>query len=151
MFLDDLQWLDPGTLRLLEQLVIHPDIRHLLLVSAYRDNEVTPHHPLMLTLDSIRKTEAIVHEIVLRPLSLSDVNQLIRDALSCEPVHAEPFAELVHEKTGGNPFFAIQFLTTLLKSISWSLTHVRLAGRGTSTGFGRRASPTMWWTSWWPN
>src|SRR5271165_5160985 len=67
----------------------------------------------MLTQDSIRKTDAIVHEIVLGPLSLADVNQLLRDTLRCELVHAEPLAELVHEKTGGNPFFAIQFLTTL--------------------------------------
>jgi predicted ATPase len=67
----------------------------------------------MLTLDSIRKTGAIVHEIVLRPLSLADVNQLVDDALPCEPASARPLAELLHEKTGGNPFFAIQFLTNL--------------------------------------
>jgi len=57
LFLDDFQWLDPASLKLLEQFVTHPDIRHLLLICAYRDNEVTACHPLMLTLDSIRKTE----------------------------------------------------------------------------------------------
>lgn len=67
LFLDDLQWLDPASLKLLEQLVTHPDIRHLLLIGAYRDNEVSACHPLMLTLDSIRKNGAIVREIVLRP------------------------------------------------------------------------------------
>jgi predicted ATPase len=113
LFLDDLQWLDSTTLKLLEQFLIHPDIRHLLLIGAYRDNEVAAGHPLMLTLKAIRKTEAIVHEIVLTPLSLTDVNQLLGDALRCEPARARPLAELMHEKTGGNPFFTIQFLTTL--------------------------------------
>ncbi len=111
LFLDDLQWLDPASLKLLEHLVTHPDIRHLLLIGAYRDNEVSAYHPLMLTLDSIRDTGPIVHEIVLQPLSLADVTQLIGDALRCALAHAHPLAELVHEKTGGNPFFAIQFLT----------------------------------------
>jgi PAS domain S-box-containing protein len=113
LFLDDLQWLDPATLKLLEQFVTHPDIRYLLLIGAYRDNEVTAYHPLMLTLGAIRKDEAIVHEIALKPLSLKDVNQLLADALRCEPAHTRPLAELVHEKTEGNPFFTIQFLTTL--------------------------------------
>src|SRR5258708_3595214 len=113
LFLDDLQWLDSATLKLLEQFLIHPDIRHLLLIGAYRDNEVVAGHPLMLTLTAIRKAEAIVHEIVLTPLSLTDVNQLLGDALRCEPARARPLAELMHEKTEGNPFFTIQFLTTL--------------------------------------
>ena len=58
LFLDDLQWLDAATLKLIEHIVTHPDVRHLLLIGAYRDNEVSPSHPLMLTLDSIRKTSA---------------------------------------------------------------------------------------------
>src|SRR6266478_6077916 len=70
LFLDDLQWMDPASLKLLEQLVTHPEIRHLLVIGAYRDNEVTADHPLILTLDAIRRTQATVIEIVLRPLSL---------------------------------------------------------------------------------
>ena len=113
LFLDDLQWLDSATLKLLEQFLTHPEIRHLLLIGAYRDNEVTASHPLMLTLEAIRKTEAVVHEIGLKPLSLEDANQLLGDALCCELARTEPLTALVHEKTQGNPFFTIQFLTTL--------------------------------------
>jgi predicted ATPase/signal transduction histidine kinase len=113
LFLDDLQWLDPATLRLLEQLVTDPNGQHLLLIGAYRDSEVTSHHPLMLTLGAIGKTEAIVHQIELEPLSLTNVNQLLSDALRCELAHSRPLAELLHEQTGGNPFFTIQFLTNL--------------------------------------
>jgi predicted ATPase len=68
LFLDDLQWLDAATLKLLEHLISHPDVRYLLLIGAYRYNEVSPSHPLMLTLDSIRKTSAMVQDIVLGPL-----------------------------------------------------------------------------------
>ena len=113
LFLDDLQWLDAATLDLLEHLVTHPEVRHLLLVGAYRDNEVGPAHPLIRTLEAIRDAGARVEEIVLTPLGLDDIGRLVTDALHCEPEHARPLAQLVHEKTSGNPFFAIQFLTAL--------------------------------------
>jgi PAS domain S-box-containing protein len=113
LFLDDLQWLDAATLDLLEHLVTNPEVRHLLLVGAYRDNEVGPAHPLLRTLEAIRAIDARVHEIVLAPLELDDVGSLIADALHCEPERARPLAELVQEKTGGNPFFAIQFFIAL--------------------------------------
>jgi PAS domain S-box-containing protein len=113
LFLDDLQWLDAATLELLEYLMTDPDVRHLMLVGAYRDNEVRPSHPLMQTLDAIRKAGARMQEIVLAPLGLEDVGQIIADALHCERDAAHPLAQLVHEKTGGNPFFAIQFFTAL--------------------------------------
>jgi len=113
LFLDDLQWLDAATLNLVEHLVTHPEVRHLLLVGAYRDNEVGPAHPLLRTLEAIRKAGARVAEIVLAPLGLDDVGQLVADALHCEPGRVRPLAQLVQEKTGGNPFFAIQFFTAL--------------------------------------
>jgi PAS domain S-box-containing protein len=113
LFLDDLQWLDTATLDLLEHLVTHPEVRHLLLVGAYRDNEVGPAHPLLRTLEAIRAVDARVHEIVLAPLALDDVGRLIAEALHCEPERARPLAELVQEKTGGNPFFAIHFFIAL--------------------------------------
>ena len=113
LFLDDLQWLDAATLDLIEHLVTHPEVRHLLLVGAYRDNEVGPAHPFLRTLDAIRVADVSVHEFVLAPLGLEDVNRLVADALHCEPERARPLAQLVQEKTGGNPFFAIQFFTAL--------------------------------------
>src|SRR5712671_923629 len=113
LFLDDLQWLDAATLDLLEHLVTHPEVRHLLLVGAYRDNEVGPAHPLLRKLQAFRKAGVRVHEIVLPPLEVDDVGRLIADALHCEPERARPLAQLVQEKTGGNPFFAIQFFIAL--------------------------------------
>jgi len=113
LFLDDLQWLDAATLDLLEYLITDPDVRHLMLVGAYRDNEVGPSHPLTRTLEAIRKANARVQEIVLTPLRLDDVGRLVADALHNDRESAHPLAQLVHEKTSGNPFFAIQFLTAL--------------------------------------
>jgi predicted ATPase/signal transduction histidine kinase len=113
LFLDDLQWLDAATLDLLEHLLTHSEVRHLFLVGAYRDNEVGSSHPLQRTLDAIRQSGARVQEIVLAPLGLDHVDQLFADAIHCEPERARPLAELVQEKTGGNPFFAIQFFTAL--------------------------------------
>src|SRR6202011_3256642 len=65
LFLDDLQWLDTATLDMLEHLMTHSEVRHLLLVGAYRDNEVGPSHPLLRTLEAIRKADARLHEVVL--------------------------------------------------------------------------------------
>jgi predicted ATPase len=113
LFLDDLQWLDAATLDLLEDLLTQPDVRHLILIGAYRDNEVGSAHPLMRKLVAIRKGRAIVHEIALAPLGHEDLGRLIADSLRCELERATPLALLVHEKTAGNPFFAIQFLSAL--------------------------------------
>jgi PAS domain S-box-containing protein len=113
LFLDDLQWLDTATLELLERLMTDPDLRHVLLIGAYRDNEVSSSHPLIRTLTAIRDAGARVQELVLESLGLDDVERLIADALHCGPDSARPLALLVYEKTGGNPFFAIQFLTSL--------------------------------------
>src|ERR1700716_1185925 len=113
LFLDDLQWLDAATLNLFEHLVTHSEVRHLLLIGAYRDNEIVPSHPLLRTLEAIRKSGASVQEISLAPLAREDLRRLIADTLSCTPGRAAPLARLVHEKTGGNPFFAIQFISAL--------------------------------------
>src|SRR5258705_4741676 len=113
LFLEDLKWLDTGALDLLEHLVTHPDVRHLLLVGAYRDNEVSPSNPLVPTLDAIRESGAFMQEISLAPLAREDLGRLIADTLSCAPDDAAPLARLVHEKTGGSPFFAIQFISAL--------------------------------------
>ena len=113
LFLDDLQWMDTGTAEVLSRLTSEPDVHHLLLVGAYRDNEVSPSHPLARALQEIRGTGGKVVEIVLAPLSIDDIGQLVMDSLYCEPDRARPLAELIHEKTGGNPFFAILFFTAL--------------------------------------
>jgi PAS domain S-box-containing protein len=113
LFLDDLQWLDAATLDLLEDLLTPAGVQHLMLIGAYRDNEVTAGHPLMRKLEAIRSAGAKVQEITLAPLAGEDVRQLIADALRCEPERAAPLAKLVHEKTAGNPFFVVQFLQSL--------------------------------------
>src|SRR6202049_479217 len=113
LFLDDLQWLDAATLDLLEDLLTRPDVQHLLLIGAYRDNEVNPAHPLIRKLEAIRRAGGTVHEISLSPLPPGDLLQLVADSLHCEPEQAASLAQLIHEKTAGNPFFAIQFISTL--------------------------------------
>jgi predicted ATPase/signal transduction histidine kinase len=113
LFLDDLQWADSASLGLLEDLMTHPGTRHLLVVGAYRDNEVTPAHPLMLALDKVRREGARVADIVLGPLSREHLAALVSETLHGTREEVAPLSDLIHDKTGGNPFFAIQFLTSL--------------------------------------
>ncbi|MET4118311.1 PAS domain S-box-containing protein [Bradyrhizobium sp. JR1.5] len=113
LFLDDMQWLDVATLDLLEDLLTRNDLQHLLLIGAYRTNEVNANHPLVRRLQAIRQAGAAVQEIVLTPLSRDDLGKLLVDSLHCQMETAAPLADLIYEKTTGNPFFAIQFISTL--------------------------------------
>jgi PAS domain S-box-containing protein len=129
IFLDDLQWADSASLKLMQLLMSETDTRYLLLMGAYRDNEVFPAHPLMLTLDEIRKVEANssassqnqdvdrptlrVNQITLAPLDKLSLNCLIADTFSCPIERAMPLTELIFVKTKGNPFFATKFLKFL--------------------------------------
>ncbi len=125
MFLDDLQWADYASLKLLQLLM--SDTEYLLILGAYRDNEVSTAHPFILTVDEIVKTGASVNTITLQPLSLVDLNQLVVDTLNCEFLLAQPLTELVYQKTQGNPFFATQFLKALhddhLINFNWDICH----------------------------
>jgi predicted ATPase/signal transduction histidine kinase/serine/threonine protein kinase len=112
VFLDDLQWADPASLNLLK-LLMEEDSGHLLILGAYRDNEVSPIHPLMLTINEIETMGATVSTISIQPLKFTDIHQLVADTLNCDLSLAEPLAKLVEQKTQGNPFFANQFLKAL--------------------------------------
>ncbi|RCJ40801.1 histidine kinase [Nostoc minutum NIES-26] len=113
IFLDDLQWADSASLQLIQLLMSETETGYLLLIGAYRDNEVTLAHPLMLAISDISKTAAVVNTITLNPLQASDLNHLIAATLSCSPTLATPLTELVYRKTKGNPFFVTQFLKAL--------------------------------------
>jgi PAS domain S-box-containing protein len=113
LFLDDLQWLDAATLDLLEDLLTRSELQHLMLIGAYRNNEVDAAHPLMRKLEAIRSAGGRVEEMTLGPLTQEHLGQLLADALRSELERSAPLAHLVHEKTGGNPFFAIQFISSL--------------------------------------
>ncbi|MEH2135874.1 trifunctional serine/threonine-protein kinase/ATP-binding protein/sensor histidine kinase [Nostoc sp.] len=111
IFLDDLQWADSASLKLMQLLMA--DTGHLLLIGAYRDNEVNPVHPLILTLNEIEKNQTTINTITLAPLNQKTVNQLVADTLKCSQDLASPLSRLVFKKTQGNPFFSIQFLKAL--------------------------------------
>jgi PAS domain S-box-containing protein len=139
LFFDDLQWSDAATLDVIEDVLTQVDVRHLMVIGAYRDNEVNLTHPLMRKLQAFRDTKAVIHEIVIEPLKRADLEQLIADTVHCEREQAVALAELLDEKTGGNPFFVIQFLTNLVEeellvfdqsnaSWTWDLTRIRARG-----------------------
>jgi len=123
LFLDDLQWLDAATLDLLDDLLTRSDLQHLMLIGAYRDNEVSATHPLMRKLDAIKAAGGKIAEITLAPLAREHLGQLIADALRCDAERVVPLAELAHEKTGGNPFFAMQFLSSLAEESLITFDH----------------------------
>ncbi|MGC4119700.1 MAG: serine/threonine-protein kinase PknK [Myxococcales bacterium] len=113
IFLDDLQWVDHATLTLLENLVSDEETHHLLVVGAYRDNEVGDSHPLPAMVERLAKAGAPTRHLSLQPLGQAALARFVADTLGCEVARAMPLTELVEAKTGGNPFFVGQFLTTL--------------------------------------
>lgn len=138
VFLDDLQWADSASLNLIELLMTDRERKYLLLIGAYRDNEVSPTHPLMMSLSKIQSSGALVNNIVLSSLQLTDVEALIGDTLN-HIEHSQPLAELLFHKTGGNPFFLTQLLKTLHQEDlltydfhsgvwQWNIQHIQAIG-----------------------
>lgn len=117
LFLDDLQWADAASLQLIERLMTDPDSKYLLLVGAYRDNEVSPVHPTIQTRQRIEESGVVVNDIVLGPLGFDCVSELVLDTLKGikQGGQIDPFVDLLYNKTGGNPFFLTQLLETLHK------------------------------------
>jgi histidine kinase len=114
IFLDDLQWADIASLKLIQLLITDPDSQYLLLVGAYRNNEVNPYHPLVQTIEEIQKAGGVIHHIAVKPLNLVSINQLLGDTLNQPENHQiQELASLLFNKTTGNPFFLTQMLKTL--------------------------------------
>ncbi len=135
MFLDDLQWVDSATLKLIEGMLTDAETQSLFLIGAYRDNEVHPSHPFMMMLEELRKEGVTLSQMTLAPLELDAIAQLIVDTLHSDISTVRPLAKLVLRKTGGNSFFAGEFLKTLytenLLSFDveqfrwqWNITHI---------------------------
>ena len=128
IFLDDLQWADLASLQLMELMMSDKNIRYLYLIGAYRDNEVTRSHPLTSLVKRLKQEGASVGSIALEPLDLEHINQLISQTFQCPLKKSKRLAELIINKTNGNPFFLRQFSKTLhqeglitfdLSSLAW--------------------------------
>ena len=116
-FMDDIQWADPSSMQSLPQFILNPNISHAMIITAYRDNEVDESHPFIQSLMEIRNSGKQINTIVLNPLELEDVIELVGETLSMDlsddRSQLKLLAELLYEKTQGNPFF----LTQLIKSL----------------------------------
>ncbi|PRP89578.1 ATP-binding protein [Planoprotostelium fungivorum] len=113
LFLDDLQWSDYGTLNLIEELLTNDHIKNLMIIGAYRDNEVGPGHQLNLVISNLAGKAEVV-TIQLKTLALDHINHLIYDSLNTSPSRALSLSEIVTDKTKGNPFFVNVFLNNLV-------------------------------------
>ena len=113
LFLDDLQWADSASLQLIQLLMSDRDSQGLLLIGAYRNNEVSPAHPLMVMLDVLQKNATPIQTITLQNLSTDCANQLISDTLHCNLDETLALTSLLMSKTQGNPFFLTQLLKAL--------------------------------------
>ncbi|MEG5064417.1 AAA family ATPase [Microcoleus sp. B3-A4] len=113
LFLDDLQWTDSATLQLIQLIMTDFTTQYLFVIGAYRDNEVSATHPTMLTLSEMKKQGVVINHLSLLPLNLNQANEFIADTLKTECVPTQRLAELVWQKTQGNPFFIKEFLKSL--------------------------------------
>ena len=136
IFLDDLQWADSATLKLIELMMLDEQTQFLFPIGAYRDNEVNPAHPLALMLERLRKQRAVLQEIILAPLTLEPLSQLIAETLHQNTDTVRSLAQLVLRKTEGNPFFVGEFLKMLhgenlltfdatLSSWQWNIAQIQ--------------------------
>ncbi len=113
VFLDDWQWMDVASQRLISDLLVDSGARYFLLIGAYRDTDLVATDPLVVTLDALHHQSVLIRQIVLWPLLLEHVQQLLVDTLHTSAEYVAPLARMVYEKTAGNPFFTTQFLHRL--------------------------------------
>lgn len=113
IFLDDLQWADSGSLKLLEILFQDEQPKCFFVIGAYRDHEVDANHPLTLTLRSIEGLKVPIRKIPLAPLQQHDITKLVVDTVGRSEEEAAPLAEIVVRTTEGNPLFVTEFLRSL--------------------------------------
>ncbi len=113
LFLDDLQWADQASLNLLRLVLTDEECHHLLVVGASRDNEVSESHPLALALSELRRSDAVFQDIAVRDLAPDDVNKLVSEALSAEPLDTEDLSAAIVNCTQGNAYFTIETLKWL--------------------------------------
>ncbi|KAI9131352.1 ATP-binding sensor histidine kinase [Acaryochloris sp. CCMEE 5410] len=113
IFLDDLQWADFASLKFIERVLLNPNNHHLLLIGAYRDNEVNAIHPLAQLISSTNNKTTKATNIYLKPLQLNAVHQLVLETLHSDPDDSILLSELVYNKSGGNPFYLNQLLLAL--------------------------------------
>ena len=147
LFLDDLQWLDTATLEWLESLMSAPDVRHVLLIGAYRDNEVGPGHPLTRTLATIREAGAKTQELVLAPLRSRGPRTARRRRSALRPGARRPPGAVAPRKDRRQPFLRhLSFSPRWPRKGCSGSTGMPRAGSGTWVGFAPRATPTTRWT-----
>ncbi len=115
LFIDDLQWVDSASLALLKTIMLDEEMKHLLIIGAYRDNEVDSSHPFIMALSELEKADVTINRIELANLFEGDINQLLQDSLKCKRALTQPLSNLLYQKTQGNAFFTHQFLQTLYK------------------------------------
>ncbi|MEA3242700.1 MAG: sigma 54-interacting transcriptional regulator, partial [Pseudomonadota bacterium] len=124
VFVDDLQWVDPASLALIDTILTDEDSHHLLIIGAYRDNEVDDSHPLTAAVDAIGSEAHVrVSRLVLGPMSPVSVKQLLQDTLHSKGQDVDRLQHLVFDKTAGNPFFLKQFLTMLYLNSAITFDH----------------------------
>ena len=136
MFMDDLQWADQASLHLLQMLSSDRDLRHVLFIGAFRDTELPPDSPLILARDAIRAAGTDINTIRLTALRPDAINTLIESLLQCPPDASSSLAQVIYDKTKGNPFFVNQFLKMLYEQHyisfdptsgwTWDLQKIRL-------------------------
>lgn len=113
LFLDDLQWASAASIRLFHSWVASINMNGLLMIGAYRDNEVDALHPLTSMMSELQEARVVMHTIELQPLDTDSVNLIVQDALGRSAKKSLSLTDCIQRKTGGNPFFARTFLHSL--------------------------------------
>lgn len=123
LFLDDLQWADVASLNLIKTVISSPGMSHLLIVGAYRDNEVDELHPLVTTLNEIKNSNINIRSITLRALDEVCVNRLVSKFVRSDDEVSATLSTLVYKISLGNPFFINQFMKTLYDAKMLEMTN----------------------------
>lgn len=125
LFLDDLQWADNSSLNFIENLLQDRETNYLLIIGAYRNNEINENHPLQLSINNLNNNKVALSTLTLKPLRLNNIQELLHDTLSGSPKKIQGLAQCIYDKTQGNPFFINAFLKTIYEQKSLNFSYER--------------------------
>ncbi|MEN8905938.1 MAG: AAA family ATPase, partial [Clostridiales bacterium] len=116
IFLDDVQWSDSSSLKLIDTVLQDNKIKNILFIVSYRDDEVDEQHENYELINKLVNSDYVSEKINLEKLNLNDIKEFVKDMMQLSNEDTEILAKISFNKTKGNPFFIKQFFKSIYKN-----------------------------------
>ena len=115
LFIDDLHWCDATSLEIVYDIVSDKKGSSCVyFLGCFRDNEIGSEHPIFQLIQNMNRNNVPVQLLGLSGVNRNELNCMTSDALCILPRHCKDLSDIVHSKTKGDPYFALEMLSALV-------------------------------------